>query len=85
MNVSAVLNLHSLFLRRNESPKLLLHVIFRNNNILPDPRFDRVILNVVTRRVGGEPHTAELPIPSLETGQTVFFAFVESIIASGPE
>lgn len=68
MNISAVLNLDGLFLRRNEPPKLLLHIVFGNNDILPDPRLDRVVLNVVARRVGGEPHTAELPIPSLETG-----------------
>ena len=68
MNISSVLDFHSLLLRRNKPPKLLLHVVFGNEEVFPDPRLNRVILGVLTWRVGSEPHTAELLVPSLETG-----------------
>ena len=85
MDIGTILNLHSLFLRRNESPELFLYVVLGNDEIFPDPGLDRTVLGVVTRRVGGEPHTTELSIPSLKTGETVLFAFVKPIIASGSE
>ena len=85
MHIGTVLNLHSLLLRRNKPPKFPLYVIFGNNEIFPDPRLDRVVLGVVTWRMGGEPHTAELSVPSLKARETVFFAFVEPVIASGSE
>lgn len=85
MNVSSVLDLHGLLLRGNKPPELLLHVILGNNEIFPDPRLDRIVLCVVTWRMGGEPHATELLIPGLKTGQTVLFAFIKPVIASGPE
>jgi hypothetical protein len=85
MHVGTILNLYGLFLRRNESPELFLYVVLGNEEIFPDPCLDRIVLGMVTRRVGGEPHATELSVPSLKTGETVLFAFVEPIIASGSE
>ena len=87
MYVSTVFNLYSLIRRFDQPPKFILNIILGDSHIT-NPIDHRVIRSEeirigVWRGMRLKPQFTELTVPSLETGQTVFFTFVETKVTPG--
>lgn len=87
MYISTVLNLYSLIRRFNESPKFIFDVILGDSHITNT--IDHGVIKSKEIRIGVwrgvrlKPQFAELTVPSLEAGQTVFFTLVKTKVTPG--